>query len=510
MIAMDDFMLFKKMMVKRNTALQLEAMENYESSIQRTTYGLPSSPAEEQAHYESALKASMSEIGSPSVKEEDDRDVNVVLAESLRDLEFRNKQDELEKLQLETALALSMALEEERLSVLKAEQKLEEEVQKEAQIAEDRLQARADAKIESNIIRHISGTSSKEQEMYGVPSNAAAPYPTLEESPPKPKSSTNSSSNSSRMDAKTSAPLPTSLAPVGGNVDANNDDDDDDHLKRQAEKFEREMAAAARRRKKEGTDSNPSSPSSIPIPEVKPLKIRNNSLLKPLPKIGDNTAAAEALKNEMREFQDRKLAAEKALEANRSQLEKNRREEESLRKQLDEKGHAEEDLRAKHMREQRERLLAAKRHEREEKVKEEEARRTKEGEDGLEAKARKQLKELMAQGKNKGSISNGSGAKDAKGDSNDDDMMNEKRRSAMRMALARRMKMDLLESEEARLTKMQEEQFADLDKKLSEVERNRKDAIRRDIAMDEERRARQAQFSRNMKASAASLNNDDF
>ena len=82
MVAMDDFMLFKKMMVKRNTALQLEAMENYESSKQHVTYGAPRSPAEEQAYYESALKASMSDVGSPPVQE-DDRNVTSILAESL-------------------------------------------------------------------------------------------------------------------------------------------------------------------------------------------------------------------------------------------------------------------------------------------------------------------------------------------------------------------------------------------------------------------------------------------
>ena len=67
-----------------------------------------------------------------------------------------------------------------------------------------------------------------------------------------------------------------------------------------------------------------------------------------------------------------------------------------------------------------------------------------------------------------------------------------------------------ISGEEERLIKLQEEQFADLDKKLGEVEKNRKDAIRRDIALDEERRSRQAQFTRNMKASAATLNTDDF
>ena len=42
--------------------------------------------------------------------------------------------------------------------------------------------------------------------------------------------------------------------------------------------------------------------------------------------------------------------------------------------------------------------------------------------------------------------------------------LDDKRRSAMSVALARRMKLDLIESEEIKLAQMQEDQFADLDR----------------------------------------------
>lgn len=47
-----------------------------------------------------------------------------------------------------------------------------------------------------------------------------------------------------------------------------------------------------------------------------------------------------------------------------------------------------------------------------------------------------------------------------------DEEIAEERRSMMRIALARRMKQDLLESEEERLTKIQAEQYSELDRKL--------------------------------------------
>ena len=46
----------------------------------------------------------------------------------------------------------------------------------------------------------------------------------------------------------------------------------------------------------------------------------------------------------------------------------------------------------------------------------------------------------------------------------------ERKRSNMRMALARRMKMDLVGNEEDKKSRAREDQFSELDKKLKEVE----------------------------------------
>ena len=53
------------------------------------------------------------------------------------------------------------------------------------------------------------------------------------------------------------------------------------------------------------------------------------------------------------------------------------------------------------------------------------------------------------------------------------DMTVDEKRNMMRVALARRMKQDLIESEEERLSKMQAEQYSELDRKLRLVEKLR-------------------------------------
>jgi hypothetical protein len=55
----------------------------------------------------------------------------------------------------------------------------------------------------------------------------------------------------------------------------------------------------------------------------------------------------------------------------------------------------------------------------------------------------------------------------------------------MRNALARRMKIGLIESEEARISNMQKAQFSELETKLKQVEQLRLDSRLRDQAMQD-------------------------
>jgi hypothetical protein len=180
----------------------------------------------------------------------------------------------------------------------------------------------------------------------------------------------------------------------------------------------------------------------------KPLQGRNLGVLGALPNID---AGANILEDK------RKQAAEE-IRKGQDQLSEQRRQEDLLRKQVGQVNPAEAEKRSRHMAEQRDKLIAIKKIERDKKVREEEERRGKLNDDQdlpdgiLRAKVHAQA----------ASHSEAKGGDKVAG-------IDEKKRSAMRLALARRMKLDLIEGEELKLAQMQEDQFADLDRKLQQV-----------------------------------------
>lgn len=78
----------------------------------------------------------------------------------------------------------------------------------------------------------------------------------------------------------------------------------------------------------------------------------------------------------------------------------------------------------------------------------------------------------------------------------------------MRNALARRMKMDLIEGEEAKISQLQEDQFSELDQRLKQVEQLREDNRKREYMLNKQVERQQAQIARNVRLSAAELQND--
>ena len=85
----------------------------------------------------------------------------------------------------------------------------------------------------------------------------------------------------------------------------------------------------------------------------------------------------------------------------------------------------------------------------------------------------------------------------------------EARRANMRNALARRMKMDLIEGEEAKISQLQEDQFSELDQRLKQVEQLREDNRKREYMLNKQVERQQAQIARNVRLSAAELQNND-
>mmetsp|Transcript_27387 Transcript_27387/g.51190 ORF Transcript_27387/g.51190 Transcript_27387/m.51190 type:complete len:177 (+) Transcript_27387:1216-1746(+) len=143
--------------------------------------------------------------------------------------------------------------------------------------------------------------------------------------------------------------------------------------------------------------------------------------------------------------------------------------------------------RSEYMKAQRDKLVAAKKREREEKVQAEDSRL-----------GRKQQPPVSARGESK-EVPVLSAKEEEQ----------EEQRAAMRMALARRMKQSLVESEEARLSEQYDTQYSALDSKLLEVERLRAENQMREGILAENLRRQQAAIARNVQRSAAQLRQEE-
>lgn len=423
MIAMDDFQTFKKIMVKRNMELQMEAMR-----IIKETGGIQ-------------LRA-----GAADDEEEQSRRV---LRQSLLDMELVHKQEELEQLELEQALAMSLALEEERLRLKELEADFEDEEFYDAKGDERRW--KQEEKLESKIeIDSFDSRRADHDHLHGQDSKV------IHEAKRNP----------------------------------------DDCKENSSHELSMRGAAAALTLKSDSSDSRAhavSDSGSIlrPLPPLKTSGFLNRPALPPIQSNRSAGSVAE-LHYQAEALEQKRKQADEALRNNQRLLDEQRRTEDDLRKQID-VGPDEVELRARYMREQRDRLLALKKQEREAKVAAEEARSKEMSEE--EEEKMNSLKEFSA--------SQVVAVSEAK-----EDVDIEKKRATMRMALARRMKQDLLVNEDDK-TNMRVDQFSELDKKLKEVETLRIENQRREFTMQEQIRKQQAKIARNMKLSASMLPNDD-
>lgn len=186
-------------------------------------------------------------------------------------------------------------------------------------------------------------------------------------------------------------------------------------------------------------------------------------------------------------FIEKRKAAENAFKQNQQQISEKKRLAEELAKDHP-SAQEEAEKRAQYMREQRDKLIALKKKEREEKVREEKERKLKESANSPP----KRVKPVETQDQ----------------EFEDEYDSQEQQRAVLRMALARRMKQSLLESEEAKQIQQQEDSFSLLDKKLQDVERQRQENHQRELILQENLRKQQAQMARNVQRSAAQLRND--
>jgi hypothetical protein len=170
-------------------------------------------------------------------------------------------------------------------------------------------------------------------------------------------------------------------------------------------------------------------------------------------------SGADALEKKKREAEDE-------IRRGQEQLSEQRKQEGLLRKQLGHVNQEDAEERRKHMAEQRDKILSLKKEERRKKVVVEDELYVK------DIEVPKGVSRLKAHDEEK------SGTQGSNLSPKHANSVDEKKRSAMRLALARRMKLDLIEGEENKIALRQENQFAELDRKLQQVTHYIDDALK--------------------------------
>ena len=260
--------------------------------------------------------------------------------------------------------------------------------------------------------------------------------------------------------------------------------------------------------------SEPKGPSSGSLKPVSGGGFKGlGSSSKALPPIGGNKAPLGAITRSIDEradaLEERKKLAEDAFRKNQNLLTEQRRNEDESRNRVIQglataassnggSGGAymidEASERARYMQEQRDRLVTMKKLERDKKVKlEDERRKVAEGKSGEVDIERENLSKFIQAQKN--SNNQESSASELAAEEA------ERKRAQLRRAMAMQIKQDLYESEEAKHQAQDEAQFADLDRKLRQMQQMQQINQQRSAIISEQMRQQQALLAKKTSAS---------
>ena len=230
---------------------------------------------------------------------------------------------------------------------------------------------------------------------------------------------------------------------------------------------------------------NNDSKATVDAPVLKPLKLKSD--YKPLPSINhSSTVTNSQLQTLTEELDSKRKLVEEQFKLNQQSQKQRKESEVELKKDLTaiNKGgvcktklseEEEAQKRAQYMREQRERILLAKKKEREEKVSEEERQSKMNDENNEKLEKLRKKKEREEKGMDEQDIL-------------DKQVEDENKRTAMRLALANRMKIGLLTDsintltssaltkDEMKKRDLEQKHWADLDNKLKQMDQMREDA----------------------------------
>ncbi|GMI53522.1 hypothetical protein ScalyP_jg5450 [Parmales sp. scaly parma] len=558
MIAMDDFLTFKKLMVRRNMELELEAVKALQSAS--IPISAPSNDEDAHAQFELAVKAS-SEITTAEkaklelqMQEEEeakdseekegagkedaaavDRQLKQAMDANLMEMELFHKQEEFEALQLEQAIAASLALHEDDLRNAQQEAKEEEEEgeeEEEEESDEDEEEQEVEAKESSSTAAaEISNNENEDGDEVAEakvtqdevmtakitsPINSPAQSPKKKSEAQEQEQAEDKNGNDQQQEEKEeeeedAKPQHNDIsdAPVVEAVRAITIEENDINAvpaaatavtktetetekKARKEKKKKEKKEKKERREKKGKRRGSKDNGSDLVGPIGSLNgLQSRPVLGGIKKKSALEREAPSLGEMQEQMAERKKMAEEAFRKNHEMLAEQKMNQAKLQKEAK---ISEEDMRqrAEHLKQQRDKIIAKKKADREKAVREAE-----EGEEQKKKEFKKfQLIELKKKEKEEegGGVGNG---KNGNGNEEKDEeqMTADERRQAMRIALAARMKRDMLVAEEERLTKMQHDQFAELDAKLRRVEelrdenRLREDDLKEAIRQNQNLRA---------------------
>lgn len=448
LLAMDDFQTFKKIMTKRNTLLQMEAIKSFRI-INGTKSHLIST---DSGKLDDSRDNMYDDLPDPdelrllkdsnfdwdAFEQLEDEDIQDFLFQSLMEMELIHRQEELEHAELERALNISLTIEEERIRALLAEAK---------ECASDLLSL------------------------------------SLEESTPPADRSDRKQADPS--EEKTSQPL--------NNNNNNLTNREDDKLSKPVDDNSESKSSSSSRRPKE---TKPVVSSSTVLADLKPLKLRGE--MKPLPSI----SALPAIGKLSDDLEDKKRSAEEAIRRNQEQLQQQRKQEEAIRKQISGIDPEEAERRAKHLSQQRDLLIQKKKQERDVKVRQEEERKAKSRSDSSQVS---EAVQKIQTDKDKERDQDSKGREEELAEIRRTTM-----RLALARRMKSNISDGLKQDEENNYNN--NNSFLELEKMEQTMEQLREDNRKRDYILTKQLEKQQAQIARNIRQSAAELSkqNDDI
>ncbi|GMH88240.1 hypothetical protein TrST_g10308 [Triparma strigata] len=535
MVAMDDFLTFKKLMVRRNMELELEAVKALQNASAPLT--APKSDADAEAEFQAALKASedmtpaervalMSGAGESkdsgeagagaNGESEMEEQLKAAIQANMTEMELFHKQEEFEQLQLEQAIAASLAMHEDELREAKMEAKRIDSMDSDMGLIEttnsslsmEDSEPKKPAASGSMLGESESESESEDERSQedtvnygGTPAKATSP--TFDELQADDDQKDNLTRTIDAAQAKVleenvvdakAIETPKKKAPVDDEKEVQTAEPvleadvltgqvvEEEEAVKVVKKKKKEKKEKKKKKKREKEDfkleDGPTTLNNLRalpvLGGIEPGKKSFDSPVKPLSELQDDMAS-------------RKKQAEEAFRKNHELLNEQKRQQEEMRKaaQLTEADMA---SRAMHLRRQRDLIVAKKKAEREKAADNARAK---------EAAQAEQFKQKIA------NFNSGRDAEDSDKNKKDEgaketsseDLTAQERRASMRIALAARMKRDMLIAEEERLTKLQSDQFAELDEKLKRVEelreenRMREDDLKEAIRQNQNLRA---------------------